>query len=115
MNRWLTLLVLIAAMTAAHAETLQCGTKLVDEGATRAELVARCGEATQVDHSRIFHQATVWLNGQPTQVGDTVEVLVEVWLYNLGPDKLMRRIRLEDGKIVKIETLGYGYVDDDGG
>lgn len=29
--------------------------------------------------------------------------------YNLGPQKLMRRIVFEDGAVVDIETLGYGY------
>jgi hypothetical protein len=38
-----------------------------------------------------------------------VEIPVEVWIYNLGPSKLMRQIRFEDGKVVEIETLGYGY------
>jgi hypothetical protein len=36
-------------------------------------------------------------------------VSVESWIYNLGPNKLMRRIRFEDGIVVQIETLGYGY------
>jgi Protein of unknown function (DUF2845) len=32
-------------------------------------------------------------------------------VYNLGPSKLMRRLRFEDGKLVDIETLGYGYYE----
>jgi hypothetical protein len=34
---------------------------------------------------------------------------VEYWTYNLGPNKLMRRLRLEDGVVTEIETLGHGY------
>jgi hypothetical protein len=34
---------------------------------------------------------------------------VEVWIYNFGPNKLMQRIRFEDGVVVRIESLGYGY------
>jgi len=40
-----------------------------------------------------------------------VEIPVDVWVYNLGPNKLMRRLRFEDGKLVDIETLGYGYYE----
>ncbi len=40
---------------------------------------------------------------------DYIEVPVETWLYNLGPNKLMRRISFEGGYVVDIETLGYGY------
>lgn len=38
-----------------------------------------------------------------------VEVHAEVWLYNFGPDKLLQRIRSEDGTVMQIESLGYGY------
>jgi uncharacterized protein YvpB len=38
-----------------------------------------------------------------------VEIPVEVWLYNFGSDKLMQQIRFEDGRVVKIETLDFGY------
>ena len=41
--------------------------------------------------------------------GSYIEVLVETWTYNLGPTKLMRRLTIEDGEVVDIETLGYGY------
>ena len=40
---------------------------------------------------------------------DAIEIIVEIWTYNLGPNKLMRQIRFEDGIVVDIDTLGYGY------
>jgi uncharacterized protein YvpB len=39
-----------------------------------------------------------------------VEIPVEVWVYNLGPNKLMRRLRFEDGLLVNVDELGYGYI-----
>jgi hypothetical protein len=36
-----------------------------------------------------------------------------VWLYNLGPHQVMRRVRFQDGRVVAIETLGYGYIKGD--
>ncbi len=41
---------------------------------------------------------------------DEIEMPVELWTYNFGPNKFMRRIRFEDGLVVEIETLGYGYI-----
>jgi len=38
-----------------------------------------------------------------------VEVHLEMWTYNFGPTKLMQRIWFEDGVVVKIESLDYGY------
>jgi hypothetical protein len=30
-------------------------------------------------------------------------------VYNVGPQQLMRKLRFEDGQLVKIETLECGY------
>jgi hypothetical protein len=38
-----------------------------------------------------------------------VPVPVETWTYNLGPQKLMRQLRFEDGVLVWIRTLEHGY------
>ena len=40
-----------------------------------------------------------------------MEVPVELWTYNFGPYKLMRRIRFVDGLVDEIETLSHGYED----
>lgn len=37
------------------------------------------------------------------------EIPVEVWTYNFGPSRLMQRIRFENGVVVRIESLGYGF------
>ena len=41
--------------------------------------------------------------------GGQIEVAVEIWTYNFGPDRLMQRLKIEDGVVVEIRTLGYGY------
>ena len=37
------------------------------------------------------------------------EISVEVWTYNFGPDRLMPRIRFENGVVVSIASLGYEF------
>jgi hypothetical protein len=114
MKRILFVLLLTATAGSVHAEALRCGTKLVTEGDTRSEVSNKCGDPTEVDHSSILVQPTVWIHGRPVVVGNgMIEVPVEVWLYNLGPQKLMRRVHFQDGKVVSIETLGYGFVKSD--
>ena len=39
-----------------------------------------------------------------------VEIPIEAWIYNFGPNKLMHRVVFEAGYVVEIETLGYGYI-----
>lgn len=35
--------------------------------------------------------------------------MVEIWTYNFGPNQLMERVRIENGLVVQIDSLGYGY------
>ena len=42
----------------------------------------------------------------------SVEVPVETWVYNFGPSKFMRKLRFEDGVLVEIKVLDYGYNED---
>jgi hypothetical protein len=35
--------------------------------------------------------------------------VVEEWTYNLGPNRMMRVVRFENGIVVEVTHLGYGY------
>jgi hypothetical protein len=95
---------------AARADSFRCGSRLVTDGDTAEELLALCGAPTGITRSEIMRRPVTWRFGRPYYLSDDlVSVPVEFWTYNLGPNKLMRRIRLEDGIVVEIETLGQGY------
>lgn len=105
-------LLLLLAATVAPAESFRCGTKLVTAGETRSAVVAKCGEPAEIERRSVLRQPVVWLRGRPYTVGsDLVEIPVELWIYNLGPSKFMRRVKFEDGIVVDVETLGYGYYE----
>ena len=101
----------LLASSATFAESFRCGTSIILEGDTRDKVATKCGEPTDVLAGRsVFRRPVVWYYGRPRYIGeDFIEVSVESWVYNLGPNKLMRRITFEDGVVVEIETLGYGY------
>ncbi len=100
----------VAALAAAPAHAFRCGSQLVHDGDSRAAVAAKCGEPTEISRSAILRKPVFWVGGRRYHVsGDFVEIPVEQWLYNLGPRKLMRRVRFEDGLVVEIETLGYGF------
>ena len=71
----------------------------VDTHLGMAELVAGRGRSVQ---SFLYVFVDTFGDGY-------VEVPVEIWTYNFGPYKLLRRVRFVDGKVDEIETLGYGY------
>lgn len=105
----------IAALLAASpaSAAFRCGSKIVTEGDTRSEVAVKCGEPTEVlTQKSVYRRPVIWSHGRPYFVGeDFIEVPVESWIYNLGPNKLMRRLRFEGGLLAEIETLGYGYVN----
>jgi len=113
MKRLVPAAILLALSGAASAESMECGNRLITQGDSLAKVASLCGNPTQVDHTSIIRQASGgWVNGQwVASAGAQIEIPVEVWLYNLGPDRLMRQIRFEDGRVVKIETLDYGYLE----
>lgn len=106
-----TLVAVVAALAAAPAEAaMRCGNKLISEGDTRGELLARCGEPADVTHNVALRPPIIWEGGRPWRVpGGDIEVQIEIWTYNFGSTQLMRRITLEDGRVKRIDTLGYGY------
>jgi len=104
----ITLGVLLAGPVSADA--MRCGNKLVRDGDTRTAVLDLCGEPSDVQTRSILRRPSFLRNGRLVFFGDGfVEVPVEVWTYNFGPYKLMRRVSFVDGLLDKIETLGYGY------
>jgi hypothetical protein len=111
MKTWLGIALLALAAPLANADTLRCGNKLVSDEDTLEQVLAKCGEATEVQHTSLWRRPVLWIHGRPMHVGqDEIEIPVELWTYNFGPNKFMRRIRFEDGLVVEIKTLGYGYL-----
>ena len=102
---------ILGLLACSPAFAFRCGTKLVAKGDTRSAVAAKCGEPTDVvKMSSVFRRPMIWANGRPYYLGeDFVEIPVESWVYNLGPNKLMRKVIFEDGVVSDIETLGYGY------
>jgi hypothetical protein len=100
----------------ASADAMRCGNRLVTFGDTRSAVLAICGEPADVQVRTVLRRPSYRLNGRVVYYGDgVVETPVEIWTYNFGPYKLMRRVRFIDGLVDDIETLGYGYREPAGG
>ncbi len=104
-------LALLACVPAlALGQSLRCSNRVISTGSTQAEVANFCGDPAQVEHKTIYNTvaggAPSFLNG----VAQTsAEIQVDIWTYNFGPNKLMQRIRFEDGVVVHIESLNYGF------
>jgi hypothetical protein len=107
----LAAVLLLGLLASSPAFAFRCGSKIVVKGDTRSEVAAKCGEPADIVTQRsVFRRPVIWTHGRPYYIGeDYIEVPVESWIYNLGPHKLMRKLRFEGGIVTEIETLGYGY------
>ena len=97
----------------ALANSLQCGQAVITNGSTQAEVAARCGPPAQIEHQPIYSESATAVPPvsvlPPTVLRSATEIPVEVWTYNFGASRLMQRVRFENGVVVRIESLGYGF------
>jgi hypothetical protein len=89
---------------------LRCGGRLAQGGDTRDAVRKKCGDPSDVTRQTIRRRPSYFHYGVLYYIGDEViEIPVEIWTYNFGPNKFMRRLRFVDGLLEQVETLGYGY------
>jgi len=105
----LTVLFVTLAYTAAFAsgiDSMFCNGGLISTGDTAGEVIAKCGQpayATQRDAKRV---TDIDRRGHDKIV---TTVAIDDWLYNFGPNRFQYRVILENGFVVRIESLDYGY------
>lgn len=107
MKGWLLLLVLTCAPALTFGQSLRCSTKIVSEGMTSQELAALCGDPAQVERKTVYNNLST--GNSNLAASSTVEIHLEMWIYNFGPNHLMQRVWIQDGIITRIESMGrYG-------
>lgn len=131
MRRLPPLLLATSAMLLAEpALAFRCKGKIVSEGDPQAKVLKFCGEPVSVQQRTIYRGGVPrsGVNRTVTPGSDIVgvssrreellihdrslvEVLIEEWTYNLGPHRLMRVVRFENGLVTEVDLLGYGYND----
>lgn len=119
----LTAVLLLAVGYADPAHAFRCKTKLVKEGMHEQQVIAVCGEPTSRRHMGYAVRGVPYGWRRVTPGGReiwyprggtlTEEVVVTEWIYNFGPRKLMRRLVFHGGILVEIDTVGYGYIEQD--
>jgi hypothetical protein len=106
-----------ALLVAGDALAFRCGNRLIKEGMPESQVVVLCGEPVSTRYLGYILRPYVIkapigkssLSGSRHIYGGFhEEVLVKEMLFNFGPRKLMRLVRFEGGRMVSIETAGYG-------
>lgn len=110
MKTSLAVLGLLLAPSLLFAESIRCGSQLIEKGSTSADLLEYCGKPAKVTKNGTVTGLT---GNTHTSSGitnpATGDFEVETWVYDFGSNQLMERIRIENGIVVQIESLGYGH------
>jgi hypothetical protein len=91
------------------AWALDCGGRLVSLDQAPWEVYAICGAPTQMDDALTLIHKPIY--GPSGRVVDYFPIAVpkSVWTYNFGSSRLVYLLTFLEGKLVKIETGGYGH------
>ena len=110
MRRAVLLLALaaLAVGSYAHADSMRCGSRLVSEEDSIDKVLELCGEPTSKSRTWIVRQPRFELGANEYRFPGEEDVPVDLWTYDLGPNKLVRRLRFVAGKLESIETLEHG-------
>jgi hypothetical protein len=102
------LLTALLLPAAAGADSMRCGSQLVGEGDPIDEVLALCGEPAKRTRTWITRQPRFEYGGRDVPFPGSEDVPVDVWTYDFGPSRLMRRVRFVAGKVESIEALEHG-------
>jgi len=83
-------------LPAGEAWAFRCNGSLVSEGDRRFQVERACGEPDHVESITDPYFARYW----PYE---------EIWVYNRGPQRLLRVLHFRDGRLRRIETGGHGF------
>lgn len=90
-----------AAAEVAHAaDSLRCGNKLVGTGDSTYDVRVRCGEPAFTTRRVEYRTAAGWLPG--TSASHTVEVVIEEWTYDFGPQRFVQHLLFEQGRLIAV-------------
>jgi hypothetical protein len=94
--------------TLAAADSFRCGSKIISEGDTIEKVLQYCGEPTARERTWMQRKPRFEYGGQEIPFDGTEDVPVDLWTFDFGPNRLMRRVRFIAGKVDSVETLEHG-------
>ncbi|MCP4599368.1 MAG: DUF2845 domain-containing protein [Proteobacteria bacterium] len=89
-------------LSSSLAHAFKCENGDVKIGDSEYEILQKCGEPTYKDQTQVSRV-------KETQAAYEQDfVSVEDWLYNLGPERFVKILTFEKGKVIGMHTSGYG-------
>jgi hypothetical protein len=107
----LAALLLVSTPAMPSDNTMRCGTHLVGEGDGKDKVRTLCGEPTSISLAGYVGGPGYYYGPREYSYfwPGLTALPVEIWTYNLGPNKLLRTVRFVGDELEEIRTHGYGY------
>ncbi|MCF6257570.1 MAG: DUF2845 domain-containing protein [Gammaproteobacteria bacterium] len=101
------LILAVLYSTSSVADSMRCGNRLVTTNDSKAEVLIRCGTPDWRDQwSEKFIEDFAGLHER------RISMEREQWIYNFGPQKFLRFLVFENGRLKTISTGSHGYRKD---
>jgi hypothetical protein len=127
MRKILLLAILILFGTAdvcVAGSTFRCGPHVVSVGATKTEVLGKCGEPTSKEYlgeqkSGGFTSTTRERARRDRSTSGTRgtyterSFVVESWTYNCGPSEFSQTLTFQGQDLIEVQSVGYGYGQSD--
>mgnify|MGYP006275523959 FL=1 len=102
---WVALVGFLLLFQVPSALALRCDGAIIDEGTAKPEVLHRCGDPTWRDR-----RVVETLERKGHDRWNIRSDVIEEWLYNFGPTRLLRILTFQNGTLRKVRTAGHGFV-----
>jgi hypothetical protein len=108
---------------AAQPLAFRCNSYVIDVGMHKMDVMTKCGKPGMADrrterrrlgvrqHDLVgshLVRTQIPTNRSAIEYEREIEIQVEEWVYNFGPQQFMQLLIFEDGRLKQIQDLGYG-------
>jgi hypothetical protein len=104
-------LLILAAPTTLAADSMRCGNRLARVGDGKDKVRTFCGEPSDISFAGVLSRPRYTYGPYDYRYfgPSWIDVPVEIWTYNFGRNKLLRKLHFVGDELVEIETDGHGY------
>jgi hypothetical protein len=104
----------LSPRVASADDSMRCGSRLVSTGDGKDKVRTLCGEPSDITFQGVIRRAPrreygYGINRYEYYGPGVIDMPVEIWTYNQGSSKLLRKLRFVGDELDQITTDGYGY------
>jgi hypothetical protein len=97
---------LATPLHAVETGSMRCAGGIVSIGDTAGSVAGKCGEPAFIAQRQ---QSSLEGRRRSTYGTTITTVTIDDWTYNFGPQQFQYQVSFENGRVMRIESLDYGY------